>query len=186
MAVRGTNSGNNTLTNTGNNCRLSCTAYQTVNIGTNGYSCLNLQLNTIASHSRNHRCLNNLWINTHLHCFQHITTSQIYSGRTLKRQRYLCSVSCNQSIHYLVHITTSQEMRLQLIYLHIKTSLIGLNKRQNNLGWYYLTHSHPHQGNNIQGYIGCSSRNPQSQGYKMQKQANKYNGQQNPEKSHIA
>ena len=83
-------------------------------------------------------------------------------------QGNLSAVSGDEGIHHLVHIAASQIMSLQLIDIHIKPRLVGLDERQDNLGGRHPAHAHAHHGDDAHPHICRHSGNPQSDRHEVQ------------------
>ena len=139
MFFRRTYGRNDTFTYAGNNCSLTSTTNEAIDISTYSYTSTNFQLDAIFCYRRDNWSFNHFRINGHLNRFQYITTGEVDSCGTFKGQRNRCAFSGNQSIYNAVNITTGKVMCFQLIYIHIKTCFISFNQRHYDLRWIYTT-----------------------------------------------
>src|SRR5574344_887729 len=170
-----TNAGNNTFAYSGNNGLLAGAAHQSIDISSYGYSGFNLQLNAVFSNGRNYRSFNNFRINTHLYCFQNITSCQVNSAGSFKGQRNFSTMRSNQSINNLIYITACQIVSFQLIGVYGDTGFVGLNQGQYDFAGRNSTQPHTNQVENTNIHTCCHSGNPQAQGYKIKEKRNSKN-----------
>ena len=171
----------NAFADTGNDRRFSCTADEAVNVRTYRDTRLDLQLDAICRHRGDNRCLDDLRIDTHLHCVEHITPREVNCRCALERERNLRAMRRDQRIHHLVHITACEIVCLELVDAHIQPRLIRLDERQNNAARRNAAQAHPDQRDNADRDICRDRRDPQPERNKMQKDRNCQDNDDNEE-----
>ena len=181
VTLRGADRRHDAFADTCNDRRFPCTANEAVNVRTYRDTRLDLQLDAVRRHGRDNRRLDDLRIDTHLHCVEHIAPREVNCRCALEWEGDLRAMRRDQRIHHLVHITACEIVRLELVDAHIQPRLIRLDERQNNAARRNAAQAHPDQRDNADRDICRDRRDPQPERNKMQKDRNCQDNDDNEE-----
>ena len=174
MGIGRTDGRDDAFTDTGDDRRLAGTADQAVDIGPHGDTGLDAQLNAVLGHGTDHGGFNDFGVDAHLHGFEHVAAGQVDGAGPFEAQVDIGTVRRNEGVDDAVHIAAGQVMGFQLVDVHIEAGLVRLDQGQHDLPRYHAAQPHADEVDDAHVHAGGNGRNPQPDGYKLEKQPNQH------------
>ena len=128
MALGRADRGDDALAHSGEHGLFAGAADELFDVGTHGHSGLGDELDTVLSHCRYGRGVDNLGVDRHLHGFEHVAAGEVDGGCHLEVEGDIRLVGRNEGHYHLGDIALSEIVGLELVGLEGQAGLRSGNK----------------------------------------------------------
>ena len=171
VRLSGTDGGDDTFADTGDDGFLTGAADEALNVRADGHAGLGTQFNAVLCDCGDDGGLDDLGGNTHLHGFEHVAAGKVDGAGLLKRQLNVRALGGDQGVGDTVDVTAGQEVRFQLADGQIQTGLVGLDQRVNQTMGLDAAHAHTNQRTDGDMHAAGQRADPQADGEEAQEHA---------------